>query len=357
MTWIPLLLADPSPCFRLLVLRELLGRSTDDPEVQETVALRETDPLVTDLLALQEPDGTWRGPDGVTRGEPIRSTSQALMRLGYLGFRADHPAVRRGAEALFSLQQADGSWPIPGGGPDPDEEGTSGGDDGYSMIPLQTAIPLRGLVACGCVTDPRAERAIAWLFAQRLPDGAWPTGIAAGNYGRVAGYRRLPHSRWGCRSNTTGALICLALHPEHRTGPEARRALDLLLGRETREGHTLGYEVARLIGAERARGFLTYYARFDLALILDLCWRVGASREEGRVAELVAFVRGLQGSHGLWTYAARPQASRWVTLDLLRSLSRLDAGAQEARAQDATDWSSSEPRTPFRAYAKKARRY
>ena len=352
MTWFPLLLADPSPCFRLLVLRELLGRPADDPEVHETSDLRETDPLVTDLLALQEPDGTWRGPDVTARGEPITSTSQALMRLGYLGFGVDHPAVRRGAEALFSLQQADGSWPILVGESDVDGEGTLGEHEGYAMVPLQTAIPLRGLAACGYATDPRAERACAWLLAQRLPDGAWPTGIAAGNYGRVAGYRSLAHSRWGCRSNTTGALICLALHPQHRTGPEAHRALDLLLGRETREQQTLGYEVARLIGAERARGFLTYYARFDLALILDLCWRVGVSPEDGRVAELVAFVRDLQGPRGLWTYAPRPQASRWVTLDLLRSLSRLDA-----RAEDGTTWLSSEPRTPFRAYPKRVRRY
>ena len=32
MTWIPLLLADPSPCLRWLVLRELLGKPDDDPK-------------------------------------------------------------------------------------------------------------------------------------------------------------------------------------------------------------------------------------------------------------------------------------------------------------------------------------
>ncbi len=145
---------------------------------------------------------------------------------------------------------------------------------------LQTSIPLRGLAAAGYATDPRAERAYDWLLAQRLDDGAWPTGLASGTLGYVAGYRRLAHSRWGCRSNTTGALACLALHPTRRRGPEARRALDLLLGRETREAHTLGYEVARVLGAEPARGFFTFYARFDLAQMLDLCRRVGAGPED-----------------------------------------------------------------------------
>lgn len=344
MTWAPLLLADPSPCLRLLVLRDLLERGDDDPEVRELVDLRESDPLVTDLLALQAPDGSWSNvnlSESVCRGK-IQTTSQALTKLGYLGFRQDHPAVQAGSEYLFSLQLGDGSWELAGYGREEEAR------EIYSMMPLQTALPLRGLASCGYATDPRAERAYEWLLSQRLLDGAWPTGIASGNPGYVAGYRRLAHSRWGCRSNTTGSLICLALHPERRTGPEARRALDLILGRETREKHALGFDVARTVGVEPARGFLTYYAQFDSAQILDLCWRVGASLDDGRVSELVEFVLGIRGPYGLWEYASHPQASRWLTFDILRSLSRLD---------ETGDWLSLEPRTPFRPYPRRERRY
>jgi hypothetical protein len=334
------------------VLRELLGRPEDDPEVRELAALREEEPLVADLLALQEPDGAWIAVELGARGGRLRATALALLRLGYLGLGRDHPAVVRGAEYLFSLQRRDGAWSL--------TEAWSGtldrlpleGNEGYSMVPLQTALPLQSLALCGYASDPRAEQAYEWLLAQRLPDGAWPTGIAAGNYGRVAGYRRLAHSRWGCRSNTSGALICLAHHPQRRSGSEARRALDLLLGRETRETHTLGFEVARLMGVEPARGFLTYYARFDLALILDLCWRVGANTDDERIAEMVEFVRGLRGPYGLWEYTPRRQASRWLTFDLLRSLSRLTASKTEP-----STWFSLEPRTPFQPYARKRRRF
>jgi hypothetical protein len=344
-TWLALLLADRSAILRTLVLRELLNRPADDPEVQELAPLRETDPLVADLLSLQQPDGSWHAGDLAWRvpASPLRATTQALMRLGYLGFDPSHPVVRRGAEHLFSLQRADGAWLLPA------EDGESETQrEGYSMIPLQTALPLQALALCGYAADARAERAYEWLLAQRLPDGAWPTGIAAGNFGGVAGYRRLAHSRWGCRSNTTGALICLAHHPRRRRGPEARRALDLLLGRETRERHTLGFEVARLIGVEPMRGFLTRYARFDLALVLDLCRRIGATPVDARVGELVRFVGEVQGPYGLWEYLPHPQASRWVTFDLLRSLSRLDEGGE---------WVSLEPRTPFRAYPRPLHRH
>lgn len=344
MTEAVLLLADPSPCLRSLVLRDLFHRGADDVELCELVELRDTDALAVDLLALQETDGSWKAGDlsWSSRGGTDLMTALALGRLGYLGFGPDHSAVFRGAEYLFLRQQKDGSWPLVRG-----KEATDEGE-GYSMIPLQTAMPLRALAACGYANDPRAERAYDWLLAQRLPDGSWPTGIAKGNYGYVAGYRRLSHSHWGCRANTTGALSCLALHQGRRTSSEAQQALDLLLGRETRESYTLGFEVARRIGAEQARGLVSHFARFDLAQILDLCWRIGATRDDERIAELITYVQGLQGTHGLWEYAPRPQASRWVTFDLLRSLSRLDKSG---------DWVNCEPRTPFHPYPKQARRY
>lgn len=344
MTWAPLLLGDRSPSLRLLVLRELLGRGEEDPEVLELREIQGEDPLLAPLIGLQRPDGSWRSSDlsATLSLTAIQSTSQALMRLGYVGLGPDHPAVKAGAEYLFSAQLEDGSWPLPRGVDGLDEV------EGYSVMPLQTAIPLKALASCGFATDPRAERAYGWLSGQRLDDGAWPTGVASGNYGYVAGYRRLPHSRWGCRSNTTGALSCLAYHPERRGGEEARRALDLILGRETKERQALGYEVARLLGAERARGFLTYYARFDVAQILDLCWRVGASTDDPRVADFVGFVVESQGGYGLWEYQPSPQASRWVTFDLLRSLSRLD---------DSAEWVSTEPRTPFQPYPRRRRRF
>jgi len=344
MTWAPLLLGDPSPSLRLLVLRELLHREEDDPEVAELRDIREEDPLVSGLLELQQRDGSWSstGLDASLALSEVHSTSQALIRLGYIGLGQDHPAVQRGAEFLFSRQREDGAWEIPSRG------GDRGETEGYSMIPLQTAIPLRALASCGYSSDPRIEKAYEWLLAQRLEDGAWPTGISSGNYGYVAGYRRLAHSRWGCRSNTTGALSCLALHPEHQSSPEAKRALDLLLGRETKERHAIGYDIARTIGVERARGFLTYYARFDLAQVLDLCWRIGASKEDGRIAEIIEFMIKQQGNYGLWEYTANPQASRWITFDLLRSLSRLE---------ESVEWVSMEPRTPFRAYPRRRRRF
>ncbi|MDI7275740.1 MAG: hypothetical protein QME94_07165, partial [Anaerolineae bacterium] len=152
MTWAALLLADPSPCLRYLVLRELLDRPEDDPEVQELAALREEDPLVAGLLARQAPDGSWDGDSipGLRPGQRLYATAGALARLGYLGFGPGHPAVQRAAGFIFALQEEDGSWPLPGYDEEEEEP------QGYTMIPLQTARPLRGLALSGYATDARA---------------------------------------------------------------------------------------------------------------------------------------------------------------------------------------------------------
>jgi hypothetical protein len=124
--------------------------------------------------------------------------------------------------------------------------------------------------------------------------------------------------------------------------------LDLLLAHEHRPAQALGFEVARIIGAEPPRGGFTYFKRYDVAQILDLCWRIGASLENLRVAENADFIKELQGPYGIWEYERHPEISRWVSFDILRSLSRLD---QE------TDWVYITPRTPFQAFPKKPRRF
>ena len=338
-----LLLADPSPCLRRLVLRDV--PDADETELAELDDLVERDPLVAGLTVLQHENGAWRAGDGAWRAvwDPVRMTSLALFRLGFLGFDASFGPVRRGAEFIFSLQRDDGSWDV------------SDQADGEAVdrAPLQVALPLRGLAACGYAQDPRAERSFAWIDSERLEDGAWPTGYARGNLRKVAGYRKMAHSEWGCRSNTTGVLQCLTLHPERAQSPAARRALDLLFGRETREAHVFGFETARLLGAEPATGMLTFFARFDVALMLDLAGRVGADRTDPRIADAVAFAESLRGEFGLWRYAPRPECSRWITFDVPRSLARLERLADDG----GRNWVSAEPRTPFAPCRQKPARF
>ncbi|MCK4287010.1 MAG: hypothetical protein KAX18_12445, partial [Candidatus Lokiarchaeota archaeon] len=213
---------------------------------------------------------------------------------------------------------------------------------------LQVATPLEGLAACGYSTDKRAEGAYNWLMDQRLDDGAWPTGTASGVYGGVAGYRKIAHSRWGCRSSTLAVLNCLAFHPKRSKSEEARRALDLILGCEMKQKNLLGFVISRLIGLEESRGWRTYYPKMDAAYILNLSWKIGASSDDERISDLIDFVKEQRGEYGMWECSVHPQTSRWLTFDLLYSFSHLEEG---------TDWISTEPRTPFQPYPRKIKRF
>ena len=342
MNSIVLLLRNPSLILRYRVLKDLLMRPADDSELLELDTLRFQDKLYLTLLNLQEKDGSWRAIESRQNVHPVYATAQALIRLSFWGFGPDNPAVQRGVEYLFSQQNEDGSWDSNAGGENTEVR------EGYDMIPLQTAFPLRSVSSAGYAQDPRSERAYAWLLQQQMDDGAWPTGIASEVYGYVAGYRRLPHSRWGCRSNTTGALICLANHPEYRVSNAAHRGLDLLLGKIAKEVNNLGFEACRMAGINSFHGFLTLYAAFDPAQILELCAQMGAGEPDSRVKTLVNLISSQKQSDGMWSYPQKPQSAPWVTFSILQSLKRISKGEH---------WFPSEPTTPFHEYPQPKRRF
>lgn len=341
-----LLLGDPSPSLRWRAAVELEGATDDDEDVQAWQGeIGESTPVRSLLARL------------AAEGRP-NAAGYLLCQLAYLGYRG--PELATAVDALFVHQQPDGSWPLSLEDHD-DEPGPKGGRkapprsvqaEGARFITMQTVVPLRGIAAAGFATDPRAERAYEWLLRERLHDGSWPSGPKAdlGGPGRPSqpekDYRRLTRGV-GCRSATTGAVSCFALHPDRRRLDAARIGIDHLLARETRDESTLGWELSRLVGLERAMGQVTFYVTFDLAFLLDLASRCGVSPNDRRVRDLATWLETLRGPYGLWQHHAHPQLSRWLTFDLESSLRRLADGT----------WIGNEEPASFTAYQRGRRRY
>jgi hypothetical protein len=308
----PLLLADRSPSLRLRALTELADVAADDPEAAGLRAAIAASAEVRRALADRPADSAGLG--------------YLLCRLAYL--RYDGAEVTEIAEELFARQQPDGSWPLwlderPAAGPDRGRGRRRPRAESYTVVPVQTAVPLRGLAAAGRATDPRAERAYEYLLRQRLDDGSWPSDRKADLApSSVPGYRRLPGSS-GCRATTTAVVACLALHPSRRASAVTAMALGHLLAAASREEWSLGWEVARLLGWETAEGRFTFYARLDLGFLLDLATRCQPQAADPRLAGLAEFLEERRGPFGLWEHPAHPQLSRWLTLDLDSSLRRL----------------------------------
>jgi squalene-hopene/tetraprenyl-beta-curcumene cyclase len=141
------------------------------------------------LLRTQMDEGSWYGRWGMNY---IYGTWSVLCALNVCGLDRDHPAMRKAADWLVSIQNADGGW---------GEDGTSYKLDyrGYEPAPStasQTAWALLGLMACGEIEHPAVTRGVQYLLRTQDADGFWneerftATGFPRVFYLRYHGYRK-----------------------------------------------------------------------------------------------------------------------------------------------------------------------
>ena len=134
-----------------------LGEPAHSPRIQSAV----------DCLArTQEKDGSWFGRWGVNY---IYGTWSVLAGLNAAGLDLDSPPIRRAADWLIGIQNADGGW---------GESCDSYRLDyrGYEPAPSvasQTAWALLGLMAAGRVDHPAVESGIGWLLKTQQNQGLW----------------------------------------------------------------------------------------------------------------------------------------------------------------------------------------
>jgi squalene-hopene/tetraprenyl-beta-curcumene cyclase len=137
----------------------------------------------------QVADGSFWGRWGVNY---IYGTWSALCAFNAAGVSPDEPVVRKAADWLLAIQNADGGW-----GESCDSYDLAYA--GYQPAPStssQTAWALLGLMAAGEVDHPAVERGIAWLTATQGDDGLWPEEYFTGGgfprvfYLRYHGYRK-----------------------------------------------------------------------------------------------------------------------------------------------------------------------
>ena len=141
------------------------------------------------LKRTQLAEGSWYGRWGMNY---IYGTWSVLCALNAAGVDHAAPEMRRAAEWLIAIQNADGGW---------GEDGSSYKLDykGYEPAPStasQTAWALLGLMATGDTAHPAVKRGIAYLMNTQAPDGFWDearytaTGFPRVFYLRYHGYRK-----------------------------------------------------------------------------------------------------------------------------------------------------------------------
>jgi squalene-hopene/tetraprenyl-beta-curcumene cyclase len=142
---------------------------------------------VDNLRRTQRPDGSWYGRWGINY---IYGTWSALSALNAAGLPREAPEMRRAADWLIAIQNADGGW-----GEDGDSYKLNyRGHEPSVSTPSQTAWALLGLMAASQAHHPAVARGVDYLLAAQQANGLWSerdytgTGFPRVFYLRYHGY-------------------------------------------------------------------------------------------------------------------------------------------------------------------------
>jgi len=264
------LLEGTDPSVRHRVLRELLDRPADDPDV---VAARKeigVEGWAADLLALQHPDGHWVTPSATSADmeQPLCiSTRYFLLVLTDLGVTSADPRMARAVDLYLDRMS----------GPDFVELG------GKDSEPCFTSFDVKLAVLFGHGDEPRVRRAIDWLVSAQKKDGGW----------------NCQPSKRGTL-DTWEPLEAFAAIPEQDRTPRVRaaieRGLDFYLSRGLmNEG-----------GSTYAPWLRLHYPRhyfYDVLVGLDMVTALGKGRDP-RLKDAWEWLEGKRNNEGRWVLEA-----------------------------------------------------
>jgi squalene-hopene/tetraprenyl-beta-curcumene cyclase len=145
------------------------------------------------LRKTQLAEGSWYGRWGLNY---IYGTWSVLCALNAAGVGHRDPMVRKAADWLLSVQNADGGWGEDAASYRLDYKEFDKGFDGCPTTPSQTAWALLGLMAAGEVENPAVARGVEYLMTTQTEKGLWDeqrytaTGFPRVFYLRYHGYSK-----------------------------------------------------------------------------------------------------------------------------------------------------------------------
>jgi hypothetical protein len=319
------LLESDTPAVRALVLRDLLDRPADDPELCAAQEAAHRAGPVAAVLDAMDPQGYWVEP-GPGYNPKYVSTVWALILLAQLGARAELDARILYARAYLL-----------------DHALAPHGQFTASGAPSGTADCLQGNLCWALTTlggaDERLDRAYEWLARSNTgagvapqDDRAAPLRYYAGKCG--PGFACGANNRLPCAWGAVKAVLALGRLPADRqtalTQAALARGVDFLLSVDPAgAGYPCGYS-EKPSQSWWKFGFPVFYVT-DILQVVEALSALGLGADP-RLAAARALIRAKQDPNGRWAleydysgktwgvYGAKKQPNKWVTLRALRAL-------------------------------------
>ncbi len=320
-------LINPGP--RYFALRDILGKSSTDPELLSAREAVMNHGPVPVILANQHPDGYWIKP-GPGYSPKYGATTWQIIQLAMFGADGNHPKIRTGCEYVLSHARSDlGGFSL---------TGTRSG-----MLHCFQGNMLASLIDLGYYEDERVRTALNWLARSITGEGIAPNTETSANEryylsgNSAPGFACAYNNQLPCAWGAVRSLLALCkVPPENRDGDIAaaiQTGVDFIFSRNpVKADYPMGYS-QKPNSSWFHFGLPIGYA-CDMLQILEVMSQLGHGRD-ARLQTALDFLIRKQDQDGRWVMGYSPnrktltdietkgKPSKWVTLRALRVISRV----------------------------------
>ena len=178
------LLEADQPAVRYLALQELVGKPEGDPEVE---AAKDSIPKrgwAAEVLARQDPEGWWVGPESLYRPKYL-STNWMLLVLSDFGLTKEDPRISKACDLwIHRYARPDGGFAI---------------ERDKKAHLCTTGNMARALVRFGYADHPAVKAAFEWLVEHADKNGGWScfgSGRNLDSWEPMSAFAAYPRSKW-----------------------------------------------------------------------------------------------------------------------------------------------------------------
>jgi hypothetical protein len=334
------LLETTNPSVRYFTLRDICGKSENDPQVMTAKLAISESKIVERIFHKQKPQGYWEDPLNPYHPK-YKSSYWQIMTLGQLGVDKTNEKVKKACEYIFQFQLEEGGFSsytketaskeyallLKKGKKLPSHDEWVSSKVFEHQYSCLTGNMAAALVRIGYSNDSRVRRALEWLVKIQNEDGGWLCPY----------WKAHVRDKHGCFYGSICPLEAFSEIKKEYWSKGMRRTVErgaefLLMHHLFKADHH-DYRVINKSWLEL--GFPWFYG-YNILRGLDVLTKLGYVNDE-RLKDAVKILMQKQQGNGTWILESAPigrmqvnleaegKPSKWITLIALRALKRLSS--------------------------------